>query len=356
MTATIKDVASLAGVSTATVSRVLNKKDPGKVGKETALRVYDAVAALNFRPSAVGRSLKTARSKMIGVMIPSLSNPVFAEAFSGINEAARAAGYTLMMMVSEYDAAEELHAVEALMDYQVEGLVLTVTDPATSGALARLERAGIPFVLVYNQPTDSTRPTVTVDNVAVGQDVARELARLGHKFLGMIAGRFDGSDRSRARRKGFEDGLAASDLPAPVVREVDFIDIEVDQVLADLYRDRGSAPTALFCSNDLLAIAVIDGLARLGLAVPGDVAVVGVDGITVGRLLNPSLATVVQPSREMGRVAADMLLGHLERKEKPQTRLLAHCLRKGESAGQASTLDPPFLSDRSTHPDKESER
>ena len=333
MAATIRDVARLANVSVATVSRLVNKS--GNVGAKSAERIERAIAELGFRPNAVGRSLKTARTKALGIVIPSISNPVFAETVAGISEQARALGYNLMLTVTDYDLEGEQTAVGALLGYQVDGLILTVADPDNSPSLDMLETASVPYVLVYNQPSARARPTVTVDNVAAGRDVARAFASAGHRRLGMIAGSFQASDRSRARQAGFALELEAAGFGPPVIREVEFVDSDMDEVTADLFQAQCQAPTALFCSNDLLAISVIGALRRRGLRVPDDVSVIGFDGISAGTHLSPTLATVVQPSREMGRVAARQLLGHLSGQAPPETVLLPHHLRLGESAGQA---------------------
>lgn len=343
MPATIKDVARRAQVSVATVSRLVN--GTGNVRPKSAERIRRAIEELGFRPNAVGRSLKMASTKALGVVIPSISNPVFADALAGINEETRAAGYNLMLTVTDYDSANEASAVGALMGYQVDGLILTVADPANSASLDMLESAGVPYVLVYNQPCDRARATISVDNVAAGGEVAHMLTALDHRALGMIAGSFDASDRARARQTGFVRSTLKAGLDEPLIREVDFVDGDIESVVTDLYRGAGPRPTALFCSNDLLAISVIGALRRCGLAVPEDVSVIGFDGISAGTHLSPTLTTVVQPSREMGRVAASQLLGHFKGGEAPRTVLLPHHLRLGESAGQAPKPVPADLQD-----------
>ncbi len=334
MTATIRDVARRAGVSVATVSRLVN--GTGRVREKTAERIRDAISVLGFRPNVVGRSLKTAHTMALGVVIPSMSNPIFADTVAGINEAARSLGYTLMFTSTDYDAAEEERAVSALLGYRVDGLILTVADPEHSTILDALDRDRVPYVLVHNQPSPRRRPTVAVDNVAAGRAVADALLALGHARVGMISGRFSASDRAEARHRGFVQRLAQLGAPPPAVREVSFLEQDMESVLAPLYTAGGEAPTALFCSNDLLAIAVIGALSRLRFQVPHDVSVIGFDGIAVGTHLHPTLATIVQPAREMGRAAAVKLTSRLAGREEPAVTILPHVLRLGESAGQAA--------------------
>lgn len=272
-----------------------------------------------------------------------MSNPVFADAVAGINEEARSRGYSLMFTSTDYDRGEEERAVSMLLDYRVDGLILTVADPRDSAVLDLLESAGVPYVLIYNQGSVDGRSTVTIDNIAAGRAVAEALFELGHENMGMISGVFSTSDRAMARRDGFVRAVCAKGYPEPMVLEVGFVDLEVEKALRGLYSNREIAPTALFCSNDMLAISVIGGLGRIGLSVPDDVSVVGFDGIAIGTHLHPTLATVVQPSREMGQAATRLLLDRLSGQQKSEALVLPHSLRLGESVGPAARLCPTNL-------------
>ena len=341
MIATIRDVAKKASVSVATVSRFVN--DTGRVSNETAFRVRAAINELGFRPNAVARNLSKSHSRTLGVVIPSLNNPVFADAVAGINAEARSCGYTLMFTSTDYNLEDEVRTVSTLLDYRVDGLILTVADSNISLIPDMLKNAGVPYVLIYNQPSTYQHPTITVDNIGAGREVAQALIELGHERLGMVAGQFLASDRADARRDGFINGAAEHGLKEPIVIEVDFVSPHLEKTLAPIYAERETAPSALFCSNDLLAISVIGALGRLGLDVPKDVSVIGFDGIAVGTHLHPTLATVIQPSYEMGRVATRQLLDRLAGKDCPLTKILPHTLRIGESAGPASNYSPAYL-------------
>ncbi len=337
MAATIRDVARQANVSVATVSRYVNGTN--RVRGETAERVKAAIEALGFRPNAVGRSLSTSYTKSLGVVIPSISNPVFADAVEGITNAVKQHGYTLMLTSTNYDPDEELSAVGTLLENRVDGIILTVADPQSSPALSLLEKSGVPYVLVYNQPSPG-KPTVTVDNAGAGRDVACEFARQGHQRLGMVSGRFRSSDRAVARRDGFLAGAAEAGLKTPVICEADHEGRQLEKSLDQLYEDLSVAPTGLFCSNDLLAISVIGYLQQRNIQVPEQVSVIGFDGIAVGNHLYPTLATIVQPSQEMGSAAAHSILGRLSGKASSEEMLLPYIFRKGDSAGPAGKLTP----------------
>ncbi len=346
MVATIRDVARQANVSVATVSRYVNGTH--KVRGKTAERVKAAIETLGFRPNAVGRSLSTAHTKTLGVVIPSISNPVFADAVAGITDEVKQQGYTLMLTSTNYDPDEEAAVVGTLLENRVDGVILTVADPEKSPALALLEQAGIPSVLIYNQPAGAYA-TVTVDNVEAGREVARTFIELGHKKLGMISGRFKASDRALARRDGFVDGACRAGLENPVICETDHEGRQMEQSLDNLFSDPVNAPTALFCSNDLLAISVIGYLRKRDILVPDQVSVMGFDGIAVGSHLHPALTTVVQPSREMGSAAARHLLARLSGDASPEVMLLPYTVRTGDSAGPAGKLSPASSPNLSQH-------
>ncbi|WP_207457372.1 LacI family DNA-binding transcriptional regulator [Azospirillum sp. SYSU D00513] len=339
--ATIRDVAARARVSIATVSRVLN--GTGLAAPATEERVRLAMAELGFRPNTIGRSLKAARTRTVGVLIPSLSNPVFAESVSGIQEVAAEAGHGVLIVSTDYSPEREAQAIESLLSNQVDGLVLTVADADRSASLDTLDAAGRPYVLAYNQPELSGRPFVSVDNVAAARAIVERMIALGHRRIGMVAGRFRQSDRSRRRHAGYEAALLAAELaPGPVI-EVDFADTRLAQHLAGHMAGAAGAgrPTALFASNDLLALATIRAVRDLGLSVPGDVSVTGFDGIEVGALVSPSLTTLVQPARAMGRAAFAALHARLSGEPHDASTILPFAIRKGESLGPAPSLPVP---------------
>jgi DNA-binding LacI/PurR family transcriptional regulator len=306
---TIRDVAAEAGVSIATVSRALNGRAP--IATETARRVHAAVQALGFRANRTGRELRAGISRTVGVLVPSLANPVFAESVAGIQDAAREAGWSVLIASSGYEAGRESEAIENLLSHRVGGLVLTVADADQSATLDGLDREGVAYVLVYNQPNRTDRATATVDNIAAGRDATRALIAAGHTRLAMVAGRFAASDRSKQRYRGFREALAEAGLEQVALIELGFDTPDVDAETRALLTgpDR---PTGLFCSTDLLALRVMTLLRDAGLGVPNDVALIGFDGISVGRLTAPSLATIAQPSHEMGRRAFLHLLARIE--------------------------------------------
>lgn len=308
---TIGAVAEAAGCSTATVSRVVN----GGVGISPALRatVEASIRRLGYRPSAVGRSLKTRRSRTIGCIIPSLTNPVFAASVTGVEILARERRWSVLLSATDYERDREIDAIETLLSRDVEGLILTVTDPDDSPALDLLDSENVPYVLVYNEPRKKVRPAVTVDNARSTRLLAERLIALGHHRIGYVAGRFSSSDRSRRRYEGYLEAMEAAGIEAVPVIEVDYLAAsdEHRHDLADRLASVG-CPTALMCSNDLLAISIISALRALGHRVPKDISVTGFDGIALGAMLSPALATVDQQPNKLGLHAAERLLSGLE--------------------------------------------
>ncbi len=224
MASSIKDVATHAGISIATVSRAVNT--PERVSPETLARVQAAMEALQYRPNALGRQLRAVRTGLVGVVLPSLANPVFAECMQGIDEAASAAGQRVMLMTTAYDREREARAIETMLQQRVDGLVLTVADAAANPHLDRLDTECVPYVLAYNDTQGQSRMpvrcSVTVDNRAAARDAIRALLALGHRQVRMLTGTLSASDRAALRHAGYRDALqAAGIVPQPPV-EIDF--------------------------------------------------------------------------------------------------------------------------------------
>lgn len=327
MTSTIKDVAAHAGFSIATVSRAINA--PHTVNPVTLARVREAIDALKFSPSPLGRQLRGERTRLIGVVLPTLANPVFAECLQGIDELASAQGFRLMLMTTQYDAQRERHAIETLRAQRVEGLILTVADADTHPLLDEIDADGPLYVLMHNDT--KRRPSVSVDNHQAAFDGVRTLIAHGHRRILMLAGTLAASDRARQRHAGYAQAMRQAGLtPAPAL-EIDFNAAELaPSVLAHLTTGP-QRPTALFCSNDLLAMVVMRGLRRARMRVPQDMSILGFDGLAVSELLAPPLASIGTPNGEIGRSAWQRLMARIGGEYSGPSLGLAlpHTLREG---------------------------
>lgn len=327
----IHTVAAHAGVSITTVSRVFNR--PDRVAVDTRERVLQAARKLGFTPNASARTLRTHKSRILGVVLPTLLNPVFAECLDGIAEAADAAGYAIVPLVTDYELTREASAIERLLARDVDGLILTVANASRSPSLSRLQRAGARYVLAYNR--HPRHPCVSVDGEAAFTAVVAWLVSLGHRRIAMASGTLAASDRARQRHRGFQTGMKLAGLPPGELIEMPFVQSATDRISERL--TRADRPTALVCSNDLLAVRCIRAARLAGLAVPRQLSVVGIDGIAIGEDLTPQLSTVVQPNRQIGRRCVEVLIAALVRDTSPtqaDSASLPAFLREGESCAR----------------------
>ena len=326
---TIREVARRAGVSVATVSRAMNRSGP--VSAESRKAIEQVVSESGFRLNAIGRQLKTSRSRTLGVLVPSLKNPIFADAVSGVEHIAEQAGFRVLLASSSYKVDKESSAIETFLTSRVEGLVLTVTDEESShNALTLLESAGLPFVLMFNPCKIASYSTVSIDNRQAAYELVCELINKGHRRIAMIAGKLSESDRSVERFAGYQDALSEHGLSPCGIVEVGFENPDLSDAVAEMSASENS-PTAYFCSTDLLAILMIRALSRVGLKVPDHTSVVGFDGISIGESLTPNLTTAVQPAEAMGNWAASHLVSRIEENAPAQNLVLPHYIRCGES-------------------------
>jgi DNA-binding LacI/PurR family transcriptional regulator len=325
--ATVFDVARLSGVSVATVSRTFNF--PDKVSPDTKRRVEKIAMSLGYVANSSARTLRTQKSRVLGVVLPTLLNPVFAECLEGIANAASQAGYAILHATTEYQLDAEERAVTMLLAGNVDGVILVVSNPSNSLALTRLQDSGVPYVLAYNR--HEQHPCVSVDSETAVTELVKRLVRLGHQRIAMITGQLSASDRALQRCRGYQAGMKAEKLQ-PSLLEVPFINSATEEI--QQFITQQDRPTALICSNDLLAIRSVRAAHQSGLSVPHDIAVVGFDGIALGKDLTPVLSTVVQPNLQIGTSAVELLVQSLisDQQLLPTASLtLPWTFREGES-------------------------
>lgn len=310
---TIKDVAQLAGCGVASVSRVLNNTGPSSA--DLRARVHKAAEELGFEFSEVGRSLQSSTTRTIGCIVPSLANPVFADAVQGVQETAQSAGYQTLLVCTNYDPESETKAIKTLMAKQVDGLVLTVSDVVSSDGLKTVQQRGIPHCLLFNAAPQGSKGW-SVDDRAAAMSVAQIFSEAGHRHVGFLALRFRSSDRARLRHQGFVDGCAKNGMSAPALLKVDEDSENLTELLQEFLHDNPSL-SGIFASNDFLALAIIRSARALGLNVPGDLSIIGFDGIEVGTMVDPSLATIATDPKLMGSGAAGTVLALIDNTEAP---------------------------------------
>ncbi len=308
---TIRDVARVAKVHPGTVSRALNAETRGLVNEDTAERVIRAANKLGYRPNSIARGLKTNRSYAIGVLIPDIGNPLFPPILRGIEDRLDDAGFTSLVVNTDNDPERERTYLEALRARQVDGLI-SATARLDPDWLADISASGVPLVLINRSVEDGTIAAVTVDDHrGLGLAVAH-VAALGHERIGHVAGPQNIST-GRRRRLGFADAMRLAQLDAPPAHvrfSLGFVEEEGARVCGELL-DALEGLTAIVAANDRLALGCLDALEARGLSCPGDVSIVGFNDMPFVDRLRPPLTSVRVPQREIGTVAAGLLLEQL---------------------------------------------
>lgn len=328
---TLRDVAQRAGVHPATASRALNPSTRSLVNVDTATRVIEIAAELGYRPNPIARSLKTARSTTVGLVIPDLTNPLFPPMVRGIEDVLGPAGYSAWIVNTDNDADRERSQVESLRSRQVEGLIIA-TARLVHPLLDELREDGVRMVLINRRLMTGDVPAVAPDD-AVGMGLAVEhLFGLGHRRIAHLAGPQDTST-GRVRYESYREAMQERGLDDPsLVGSCDsWTEIAGAEALRTLL-DAGADFTAVLAGNDLLALGCYDVLEERGLACPGDVSVVGFNDTPFMDKLRPPLTSVHVPHYDVGAEAARMLLELLAGGDSPaHTTLLPLTLSVRES-------------------------
>ncbi len=332
----ILEIARTAGVSAATVSRVFNQ--PEKVRLGTREMVLAIATRYGYQPNSAARALRTQRSKILGVILPTFGNPVFAECLEGIASQAAEQGFGVMPVTSDYDSERETEAINRLLAKGVDGMLLVVRDPTKAPGLSQLHKQSVPFVLAYNQ--HPKYHCVGVDGHNQVASVVARLCALGHRKIAMVSGQLSASDRARQRYQGYFSGMQSANLQPLALIEVDFIASDMLALATLLKQSAAKRPTALICSNDLLAFRSLRTATQCGLSVPESLSVVGFDGIKIGQELSPMLTTVIQPNHDIGQWATTLLIQSISGQastQKPATHNLECGFRLGETIGSPPT-------------------
>jgi DNA-binding LacI/PurR family transcriptional regulator len=303
----LEDVAALAGVSPATVSRVVNR--PGLVNARTRTRVEEAIARLGYRPSRVARRLRVerGRSGLVALLIPDIQNPFFADLARGVEDAAQREGYTVLLGNVDEDVEKERRYLEVMTAESVDGIILPPSS-GTDAAATELARSGVPMVCVDRRLSRVKVDTVLVDNVRGAYEAAAHLVGLGHRRIGFIEGRPEISS-SQERLQGYERALAEHglELDRSLVRSGDSRQASGARMAAELLA-LSDRPTALLVGNNLMTLGALETIHGLGLRIPRELAIVGYDDMPWAPALDPPLTAVRQPGHELGSRAMELLL------------------------------------------------
>jgi LacI family transcriptional regulator len=317
---TIRDVAQRCGVSPMTVSRVINGGT--RVRPETRRRVERAIAELGYVPSRLARGLSGQRTGTIAVVVPDVANPFFTLIVRASEEVARRAGYRVILCDTRADLAVERDAIGEMLAHRVEGIVIAPVSDRSGPQLARLERFGVPFVLVDRTVAGFDADAVVGDSGAGGRRLVEHLIGLGHRRIGMIV-ESDEVSTARDRRAGYEAALAGAGLPLDPELVVDS-SVDPAGGLSGMARllELEPRPTAVFTVNNLVALGAIEAVRAAGLEVPDDVALVCFDDIEYASRLYPFLTAMVQPAETFGALGTQLLLERIERRAPDRPRLV----------------------------------
>jgi LacI family transcriptional regulator len=328
---TIREIAREAGVSIATVSRALNQ--PQTVADATRRTVMAVVDRHHFVSHGSAASLASQRSKTIGLIIPTITNSIYASSTQAIQRVAQRADYTVLLAVSEFDPATEERLIRRLVERRVDGLILTGGErPAHIYEL--LERNDVPYIVTWKLTDGWNCPSVSFDNYRAGRLAMAHLIAFGHRRIGLVCGRTDVNDRARERRRAYEDALREMSIPLDpeLIYERDFEFVEGRACMQRML-EAHERPSAVFCANDIQAIGAVQQCLDAGLRVPHDVSVIGFDDLPIAQYIRPRLTTIHVPAKRMGHVAAERLFNRIVRKTESGSEELPVELIIRESTG-----------------------
>jgi LacI family transcriptional regulator len=312
MKATIRSVAKLAGVAPSTVSHYLNQTAP--LSAATAKNVEQAIAALNYQVNLGARSLRLRKTNSIGVVIPNITSPFFGEIAAVMENKLWEHGFQTLLCISERSPERELSQVAHLVSRQVDGILLVYCSQKSRVA-DTLKQISVPIVFVDRRVPD--QHSICTDNFLGGRLAARHLASLGHHVIGLLCGE-PSVENVAERIEGFQLELQSFGLEVPDAYMVKGRqDLQLGLRITDLLQ-LAPRPTAIFATNDIVAIGAWRKLVESGFRIPRDISIVGFDDIAISRFLVPPLTTVAQPYQEIGTKAVEMLVDLVKAGGTPQ--------------------------------------
>lgn len=303
----VTDVARLAGCAPATVSRALNS--PAKVSPEKRARVEAAMLELGYVRNYAARALRSQRSNMIGVLIPTLDYALYAQMVGAANARFSDAGISTLIATFDYDLENEVREARLLLERGAEALIL-VGDNHRPKLHDMLNQFGVPYVCTYVSNPKSSHPTVGFDNAAAAAKLAQHLVHLGHRDICVISGITRDNDRTTERLEGIKAELFrhSIQLSDSMISERPYSISEGRSACALLLSRNEPRPTAIVCGNDILALGALVECRVRGIKVPDEISIVGFDNLEFSMHSNPPLTTIDVPAEEMGTTAAECLL------------------------------------------------
>lgn len=324
---TLQHIADHLGITKMTISRYL--RNPESVAHETGLRIAEAITEFGYIPNRAPDILSNAKSRAIGVLVPSLTNQVFADVIKGIELVTDKAGYQTMLAHYGYSQEKEEQRIESLLSYNVDGIILS-ENHHSKRTLKMLEVANIPVIEIMDSSEIGIQQAVGFDNISAAQSMVETIISRGHKNIVYFTARMD--KRTKLKMQGYEQAMRKYHLEphSLITDEPSSFTLgakQLQQALAQ-YPDIDG----IFCTNDDLAIGALFECQRLGIKVPKEMAIAGFHGHDVGQSLTPQLATVITPRLEIGKVAAQELLNRLNGEPQQSSIInLGYQIHLGES-------------------------
>ncbi|WJH33181.1 catabolite control protein A [Paenibacillus aurantius] len=323
MTVTIYDVAREAGVSMATVSRVVNNNP--NVKPQTRKKVFEAIERLGYRPNAVARGLASKKTTTVGVVIPDISNNNYAEVARGIEDIATMYHYNIILCNADKKKEKEIRVINTLLEKQVDGL-LFMGGTVTEEHMEAFRTSSVPVVLCATSDENNAMPGVDIDHEKAAFDAVSVLIANGHQKIGMISGTLEDPANGFARYNGYKKALEKAGIP---FRE-DYVRVgnyryESGMEAMNYFLSLEDRPTAIFAATDEMAIGAIHKIQDQGLRVPEDISVMGVDNSRMASMVRPKLSTAAQPMYDIGAVSMRLLTKLMNKENVEQVKyVLSH--------------------------------
>ncbi|MHB1345852.1 MAG: LacI family DNA-binding transcriptional regulator [Candidatus Humimicrobiaceae bacterium] len=306
---TIKDIAKLTGFSIATISRVINNKGIF-YSQDTYEKIISAAKSLNYYPDAIARGLKTKKTYNIAFLVPKTSE-FYSEIFLGIQDAACLSGYSVAMYSSKFDLNQEERNIEVILSNRLDGMIIA-TLLLDNKNFESISFSGIPVVTIEKFLNNDNVPSIKIKNREISKKAVEYLISLGHKKIGFISEPLN-IGKIESRLRGYKDAISESGIKYDdslvfineCLAEENF-DISYEYIKS-IFSEKVNL-SAIFTSNDVVAISAIKALSDLGYKIPEDISIIGFDGLEITKYTNPSITTVIQPTYEMGREAMNLLL------------------------------------------------
>lgn len=336
--ATMMDVAKKAGVSVATVSRLLNNEEI--VNPVTAQRIYAAIQELAYEPNLLARNLRKNETRVILILAPNITNPYYSRILDGINKEASKAGYSALIFTTEDDKAKEKEALEMLKKRRADGAILVASDLGCDWLLEYAEH--YPIVQCSEYDPNVSIPHVSIDNYKATIDVMEYLIELGHRKIAMVSSA-NAYYSTQQRLQAYKDALCSHHITCEeelvIFADKDYSLKSGKERAKDLLREE-PIPTAIFCISDTLALGAIIAANEMGFRVPEDITVIGFDDVEFTTLFHPNITTVAQPCFDLGKTSFQLLLGEMNKNQKLGNNIrLDYELVIRESSKAVSTLD-----------------